>query len=133
MPARGDGRIHIAVFRTDFTAAAVDLVICQQTPAVHAQAGTHLRFNTLKISRIDAQLRFAFKHRLLLDELLDLVEQGGTVTNRCLTQNLFGRRQRHLHQALGDNAIERIQRLLEIGHQHLPVFSEHGLLLLAFQ
>lgn len=85
------------------------------------------------VVRVDPQLRFAVEHRLLLDQLLDLREQGGAVAHRRLAQHLFGGGQRQLHQPGSDHAVERVQRVLEFGDQLLPVGGQRLLLLLRFQ
>lgn len=79
------------------------------------------------------QLRLAVEHRFLLDQLLDLRQQGSAVAHRRLAQHLFGGGQCQLHQPRSDHAVERVQRVLEFGDQLLPVGGQRLLLLLRFQ
>lgn len=57
----------------------------------------------------------------LLNQMLDLVEQGGSIAHWRLVQYLLGGGPCQLHQPGGDHAIECIQRMLKFGYQLLLV------------
>ncbi len=62
------------------------------------QRGAERLLHALQIVRMHAQLRFAAEHRLLLDQLLDLPQQGAAIHLRRLTDNGTGGLERQLHQ-----------------------------------
>ena len=76
----------------------MQFAVRQQAPAVQAEGNPQLLLDAGVVVRVDPQLRLAVEHRLLLDQLLDLREQGGAVAHRRLAQHLFGGGQRQLHQ-----------------------------------
>ena len=86
---------------------------------MQAQRRAEALFHALQIIRMHAQLRFAAEQRLLLEQGLDLLNQRGVIHYRRLADHLTGRLQRHLHQARGNHAVERIQRVLKLAHQLL--------------
>ena len=133
MPARRQAGVEIAFLGADLAAARVQLAVRQQAPAVQAEGDPQLLLDARVVVRVHPQLRLAVEHRFLLDQLLDLRQQGSAVAHRRLAQHLFGGGQCQLHQPRSDHAVERVQRVLEFGDQLLPVGGQRLLLLLRFQ
>ncbi|MNP59880.1 hypothetical protein D3C76_1549120 [compost metagenome] len=95
---------------------------------MQAQGRAEHLFHSLQIVRVDAQLWFAAEQRLLLQQTLDLFNQRRVIYRRGMADHLTCRLERHLHQARGDNAVQRVQRILELADQLLHPGMDRRLL-----